>query len=72
MTSDILTINRLALVVPFLFFLWKKENQGIKIACLEEIAYGMGFVSKEDLLEQASKFKSNEYYNYIKEFLGNK
>ncbi|MBR5303674.1 MAG: glucose-1-phosphate thymidylyltransferase RfbA [Candidatus Gastranaerophilales bacterium] len=49
-----------------------EENQGIKIACLEEIAYGMGFVSKEDLLEQASKFKSNEYYNYIKEFLGNK
>ena len=49
-----------------------EENQGIKIACLEEIAYGMGFISKENLLEQASKFKSNEYYNYIKEFLSNK
>ena len=49
-----------------------EEYQGIKIACLEEIAYGMGFISKENLLEQASKFKSNEYYNYIKEFLSNK
>lgn len=49
-----------------------EENQGIKIACLEEIAYRMGFISKENLLEQASKFKNNEYYNYIKDFLNDK
>ncbi|MBQ4646375.1 MAG: glucose-1-phosphate thymidylyltransferase RfbA [Candidatus Gastranaerophilales bacterium] len=49
-----------------------EENQGIKIACLEEIAYRMGFISKENLLEQASKFKNNEYYNYIKDFLNSK
>ncbi|MBQ7287422.1 MAG: glucose-1-phosphate thymidylyltransferase RfbA [Candidatus Gastranaerophilales bacterium] len=48
-----------------------EENQGIKIACLEEIAYRMGFVSKENLLEQAKKYKNNEYYNYIKELLKN-
>ena len=48
------------------------SNQGIKIACLEEIAYRMGFISKENLLEQASKFKNNEYYNYIKDFLNDK
>jgi len=48
-----------------------EENQGIKIACLEEIAYRMGFISKENLLEQASKFKNNEYYGYIKELLVN-
>lgn len=48
-----------------------EENQGVKIACLEEIAYRMGFISKENLLERASKFKNNEYYGYIKELLEN-
>ena len=48
-----------------------EENQGIKIACLEEIAYRMGFISKENLLEQAKKYKNNEYYNYIKDMLEN-
>lgn len=46
-----------------------EENQGIKIACLEEVAYRMGFISKDNLLEQAKKFKNNEYYDYIKNFL---
>ena len=45
------------------------ENQGVKIACLEEIAYRMGFISKEALLEQAKKYKNNEYYGYVKELL---
>ena len=47
-----------------------EENQGVKIACLEEIAYRMGFISKEALLEQAKKYKNNEYYGYVKELLG--
>ena len=42
-----------------------EENQGIKIACLEEIAYRMGFLSKDDVIENAKKYKQNEYYNYI-------
>ncbi len=46
-----------------------EENQGIKIACLEEIAYRMGFVSREKLLEQISNFKRNEYYSYISQIL---
>jgi len=46
-----------------------EENQGIKIACLEEIAYRMKFISKENLLKQAERYKNNEYYNYIKELL---
>ena len=39
-----------------------EENQGIKIACLEEVAYRMGFLDKETVVEQAQKFKQNEYY----------
>lgn len=43
-----------------------EENQGIKIACLEEVAYRMGFVTKEHLQKQAEQYKNNEYFNYIK------
>ena len=42
-----------------------EENQGVKIACLEEVAYRMGFLSKEDLQIQIEKYKNNEYYQYI-------
>lgn len=43
-----------------------EENQGIKIACLEEIAIRMGYLSKDEILENISGYKNNEYYNYIK------
>ena len=42
-----------------------EENQGVKIACLEEVAYRMGFLSKEDLKKQAEQYKNNEYYQYV-------
>lgn len=42
-----------------------EENQGIKIACLEEIAYRMGFLTKEELLVQAEQYPKNEYYQYV-------
>ena len=42
-----------------------EENQGIKIACLEEIAIRMGYLKKSDVLNNISNFKNNEYYNYV-------
>lgn len=42
-----------------------EENQGVKIACLEEIAYRMGFLTKEQITEKAMQFKNNDYYKYI-------
>lgn len=42
-----------------------EENQGIKIACLEEVALRMGFLNKEDLLKIAHKYPNNEYYSYV-------
>lgn len=42
-----------------------EENQGIKIACLEEIGYRMGFLTKSDLQKQVETYKNNEYYQYI-------
>jgi len=44
-----------------------EENQGIKIACLEEIAYRVGFLSLEEIKNTANKYKNNEYFSYIKE-----
>lgn len=44
-----------------------EENQGIKIACLEEIAYRMGFLTREQIIETANKYKKNEYYSYVKD-----
>lgn len=46
-----------------------EENQGIKIACLEEVAYRMGFISKENLLEQIKNYNNNEYFEYVKRII---
>lgn len=42
-----------------------EENQGIKIACLEEVAYRMGFLTKEQIIKHINKYKNNEYYLYV-------
>ncbi len=47
-----------------------EENQGIKIACLEEIAYRLGFLSREELLKNIPECKNNEYYDYLRRILG--
>ena len=46
-----------------------EENQGIKIACLEEIAFRLGFLPREDLLKNIPDFVENEYYNYLRRIL---
>ena len=42
-----------------------EANKGVKIACLEEIAINQGFISKIKCLEHCSRFKNNDYYQYI-------
>ena len=46
-----------------------EDNQGIKIACLEEVAYRVGFVTKEELIQNIEKYKNNEYFTYVREVL---
>lgn len=43
-----------------------EENQGIKIACLEEIAYRMGFLTKDEIIKFSESYKNNEYYTYVR------
>lgn len=42
-----------------------EKRQGLKVACLEEIAYDMGFINSEKLEELARNLRKNEYGEYL-------
>ncbi len=42
-----------------------EERQGLKIACLEEIAFRKGYISKTQLLDLAKPFSKNQYGQYL-------
>ena len=47
-------------------------RQGLKIACLEEIAYRQGYISAEQLEKAAHQYGKNGYGKYLKAVLENK
>ena len=44
--------------------------QNVQVANLEEIAYRMGYISREDVLELAQPLKKNEYGQYLLRLIG--
>jgi len=44
-----------------------EKRQGYRIACLEEIAYNQGWLTKPQLLAQANELKKNSYGAYLQE-----
>lgn len=42
-----------------------QKRQNLKVACLEENAYRMGYISKEKLVELAQPMKKNDYGQYL-------
>ena len=42
-----------------------EEHQGLKVSCVEEIAYNNGWISKEKLLEIAEPMKKNQYGQHL-------
>jgi glucose-1-phosphate thymidylyltransferase len=42
-----------------------EKRQSLKIACLEEIAYKMGYITKDKLLELAEPLMKNQYGQYL-------
>ena len=49
-----------------------ESHEHRKIACLEEIAYKNGWISKEKVLEAYELYKKNEYGKYLKDVLDGK
>jgi glucose-1-phosphate thymidylyltransferase len=42
-----------------------EKRQGLKIGCLEEVAYQKGYISQDNLLEQSEKLRGTSYGNYL-------
>ena len=49
-----------------------EKRQGLKVGCLEEIAFEKGFITKEKLLEGVEKMKQTEYGIYLIKKYSNK
>ncbi len=44
-----------------------QERQGLKISCIEEIAYRLGYIDRDQLIRLAEGFRQNEYGRYLLE-----
>lgn len=42
-----------------------EHRQGLKVACLEEIAFNMGFLTKEEFLARIERMPKNDYQKYL-------
>ena len=49
-----------------------EQHQHRKIACLEEIGYRNGWITKEDLLKAYEPLKKNQYGAYLKDIIDGK
>lgn len=47
-----------------------EKRQGLKVACLEEIAYEMGYITAEQVLELARPLAKNQYGQYLIQRVG--
>jgi glucose-1-phosphate thymidylyltransferase len=51
------------------FFGVIEERQGLKVACVEEIAFKMGFIKREKFVRIINEMPSSLYRNYLEKFL---
>lgn len=49
-----------------------EQRQGLKVSCIEEIAYKKGFINQEQLLALAEPLKKNQYGQYLLKLAGNR
>ena len=49
-----------------------EKRQGLKIACLEEIAFQKGWISKERLVKEAQPMAKNNYGKYLLQLVGDR
>ena len=48
-----------------------EKRQGLKVACIEEIAFENKYISKSELLLIANELKNNQYGQYLKQIANN-
>ena len=49
-----------------------EKRQGLKLACIEEIAYSLGYIDREQLLKLAEPYRKNGYGQYLLKMLDDK
>tara|TARA_A100000164_G_scaffold286558_1_gene259493 strand:+ start:156 stop:1028 length:873 start_codon:yes stop_codon:yes gene_type:complete len=49
-----------------------EKRQGLKIGCIEEVAYRNGWISKKDLQKIAKNYKNNQYGDYLEKIISEK
>lgn len=47
-----------------------EERQGLKVSCLEEVAWRNGWISDQDLLSRADQYKASPFAEYLRGLLG--
>jgi len=47
-----------------------EKRQGLKLACIEEIAYSLGYIDKAQLLKLAEPYRKNGYGQYLLRLIG--
>jgi len=61
-----------SLLEASLFIQTIENRQGLKVACPEEIAFRMGYISADELLKQAELYKKNGYGQYLIQIVNEK
>ncbi len=56
-----------SLLEASLFIETMEKRQGLKVACLEEIAYGMGYIDKNQVIAMADQYRKTDYGTYLLE-----
>ena len=46
-----------------------EKRQGLKVACIEEIAFDKGYISKKQLMSIANQMRSNQYGQYLQNLI---
>ncbi len=63
------TGNPTALLQASNFFGVIEERQGLKVACIEEIAYKMNYINRKEFKEQISSMPDSLYRDYLEKYL---
>ena len=59
-----------SLLEASLFIETIEKRQNLKVACLEEIAFRMGYITKEEVIQLAQPLKKNQYGQYLLRLVG--